>query len=68
MGVILRLSDLKLCVHETLLLCRQNMGRKLRVAVLFAMKFLKVYKFQHASAAFLVIARCFALVFHRHLL
>jgi len=43
------------------------MGRKLRAAVLFVIKFLKVCKFQHTGAAFLVIAICFALVLHGHL-
>jgi len=33
MSVILRLRDLRLCVHVTLLLCMQNLGRKLRSPV-----------------------------------
>jgi hypothetical protein len=71
MSVILRLSDLKIRVHEALLLlllCMQSMGRKLMSAVLFFVKFLKVNKLQYTGVVFLVKARCFALVNHGHLL
>jgi len=52
MCVILRLSNLKLLVHEKFYLCMQYMGRKLMSAVLFGIKFLKVCKFQHTCALF----------------
>jgi len=55
MSVILRLSDLKLRVHEKFFLCMQDMGRKLMSAVLFSIQFLKVCKFQHTCFVFLVI-------------
>jgi hypothetical protein len=42
------------------------MGRKLMSAVLFGVKFLKVHNFQYTCALSLVIASCFALLYHSH--